>query len=230
MKVTAIIPAGGYGKRMNVGIHKQLIEIEGKPILIHTLEKFQNCDCVDAIIIATAPEIFIEVENLVKKFGITKVVEVTVGGNERQDSVYNALQMMVYHHTEIVVVHDAVRPFITCEKICEVVSACKETGAAILAVRPKETVKLGAGDGFVEKTLDRNSLWLVQTPQAFYYTILQQAYKKAYTDSFYGTDDASLVERLGVRVKIVEGLYENIKITTPEDIEFAKLLLKENKF
>lgn len=230
MKVTAIIPAGGYGKRMNAGIHKQLIEIEGKPILIHTLEKFQNCDCIDAIIIATAPEIFIEVENLVKKFGITKVVEVTVGGNERQDSVYNALQMMVYHHTEIVVVHDAVRPFITCDKICEVISACKETGAAILAVRPKETVKLDAGNGFVEKTLDRNSLWLVQTPQAFYYTILQQAYKKAYTDSFYGTDDASLVERLGVKVKIVEGLYENIKITTPEDIEFAKMILRENKF
>lgn len=230
MKVTAIIPAGGYGRRMNAGIHKQLIEIEGKPILIHTLEKFQKCDCIDAIIIATAPEIFIEVENLVKKFGITKVVEVTVGGNERQDSVYNALQMMVYHHTEIVVVHDAVRPFITCEKICEVISACKETGAAILAVRPKETVKLDSGDGFVERTLDRNSLWLVQTPQAFYYTILQQAYKRAYTDSFYGTDDASLVERLGVKVKIVEGLYENIKITTPEDIEFAKMILRENKF
>ncbi len=230
MKVTAIIPAGGYGRRMNAGIHKQLIEIEGKPILIHTLEKFQNCDCIDAIIIATAPEIFIEVENLVKKFGINKVVEVTIGGNERQDSVYNALQMMVYHHTEIVVVHDAVRPFITCEKICEVISACKETGAAILAVKPKETVKLDSGNGFVEKTLDRNSLWLVQTPQAFYYTILQQAYKKAYADSFYGTDDASLVERLGVKVKIVEGLYENIKITTPEDIEFAKMFLKESKF
>lgn len=227
MRVTAIIPAGGYGKRINAGIHKQLIEIAGKPILIHTLEKFQNCDCIDAIIIATAPEIMLEVENLVRQFNIDKVVEVTIGGNERQDSVYNALQMMVYHHTEIVVVHDAVRPFINCEKICEVVSACKETGAAILAVRPKETVKLGDKDGFVEKTLDRNSLWLVQTPQAFYYSILQQAYKKAYTDSFYGTDDASLVERLGIKAKVVEGLYENIKITTPEDIEFARMILEK---
>ncbi len=226
MKATAIIPAGGYGKRINAGIHKQLIEIAGKPILIHTLEKFQNCDCIDAIIIATAPEIMLEVENLVKKFNITKVVEITIGGNERQDSVYNALQMMVYHHTEIVVVHDAVRPFISCEKICDVVSACKETGAAILAVKPKETVKLGNKDSFVEKTLDRDSLWIVQTPQAFYYSILQQAYKKAYTDSFYGTDDASLVERLGIKVKIVEGLYENIKITTPEDIEFARMILE----
>ncbi len=226
MKATAIIPAGGYGKRINAGIHKQLIEIAGKPILIHTLEKFQNCDCIDAIIIATAPEIMLEVENLVKKFNITKVVEITIGGNERQDSVYNALQMMVYHHTEIVVVHDAVRPFISCEKICDVVSACKETGAAILAVKPKETVKLGNKDSFVEKTLDRDSLWIVQTPQAFYYSILQQAYKKAYTDSFYGTDDASLVERLGIKVKIVEGLYENIKITTPEDVEFARMILE----
>jgi 2-C-methyl-D-erythritol 4-phosphate cytidylyltransferase len=226
LKVTAIIPAGGYGKRINAGIHKQLIEIAGKPILIHTLEKFQNCDCIDAIIIATAPEIMIEVENLIRKFNITKVVEVTIGGNERQDSVYNALQMMVYHHTEIVVVHDAVRPFISCEKICEVVAACKETGAAILAVRPKETVKLGDKNSFVEKTLDRNSLWLVQTPQAFYYSILQHAYKRAYTDSYYGTDDASLVERLGVKVKVVEGLYENIKITTPEDIEFARMMLE----
>ncbi len=226
MKVTAIIPAGGYGKRIGAGVHKQLIEIAGKPILIHTLEKFQNCDCIDAIIIATAPEIMLEVENLIKKFNITKVVEVTIGGNERQDSVYNALQMMVYHHTEIVVVHDAVRPFISCEKICEVVSACKETGAAILAVRPKETVKLGDKDGFVEKTLDRNLVWLVQTPQAFYYSILQQAYKRAYTDSFYGTDDASLIERLGVKVKVIEGLYENIKITTPEDIEFARMMLE----
>ncbi|MCS7230148.1 MAG: 2-C-methyl-D-erythritol 4-phosphate cytidylyltransferase [Candidatus Kryptonium sp.] len=225
MKVTAIIPAGGYGKRIGAGIHKQLIEISGKPILIHTLEKFETCKCIDSIIIATAPEILLEVEKLVKEFNITKVVEVTIGGNERQDSVYNALQIMVYHHTEIVVVHDAVRPFITCEKICEVISACKETGAAILAVHPKETIKLGRDDGFVEKTLDRNLLWLVQTPQAFYYTILQQAYKRAYTDSFYGTDDASLVERLGIKVKIVEGLYENIKITTPEDIEFAKMLL-----
>ena len=226
MRVTAIIPAGGYGRRINAGIHKQLIEIAGKPILIHTLEKFQNCDCIDAIIISTAPEILLDVEHLVKKFNLTKVVEITIGGNERQDSVYNALQMMVYHHSEIVVVHDAVRPFISCEKICEVVSVCKETGAAILAVRPKETIKLGNKDNFVEETLDRNRIWLVQTPQAFHYTILQRAYKKAYTDSFYGTDDASLVERLGVRVKIVEGLYENIKITTPEDIEFAKLLLE----
>ncbi len=226
MKVTAIIPAGGYGKRINMGIHKQLIEIAEKPILIHTLEKFQNCSCIDSIIIATAPEILLDVEHLIKKFKITKVVEVTIGGNERQDSVYNALQMMVYHHSEIVVVHDAVRPFINCEKICEVVSACKETGAAILAVRPKETVKVGSEDKFIEKTLDRNSLWLVQTPQAFYYSILQQAYKKAYSESFYGTDDASLVERLGVKVKVVEGLYENIKITTPEDIEFAKMLLE----
>jgi 2-C-methyl-D-erythritol 4-phosphate cytidylyltransferase len=226
LRVTAIIPAGGYGRRVNAGIHKQLIEIAGKPILVHTLEKFQNCNCVDAIIVATAPEILLEVEHLVKKFNLTKVVEITIGGNERQDSVYNALQMMVYHHSEIVVVHDAVRPFISCEKICEVVSACMETGAAILAVRPKETVKIGDRDNFVEETLDRNKLWLVQTPQAFYYTILQRAYKKAYTDSFYGTDDASLVERLGVRVKIVEGLYENIKITTPEDIEFAKMMLE----
>jgi len=226
LRVTAIIPAGGYGKRMSAGIHKQLIEIAGKPILVHTLEKFQNCDCIDAIIIAVAPEILLDVEHLVKKFNLTKVVEITVGGNERQDSVYNALQMMVYHYTEIVVVHDAVRPFISCEKICEVVSACKETGAAILAVRPKETVKLGDRDNFVGQTLDRDKLWLVQTPQAFYYTILQRAYKKAYTDSFYGTDDASLVERLGVKVKIVEGLYENIKITTPEDIEFARMMLE----
>lgn len=229
MKVTAIIPAGGYGKRISAGIHKQLIEISGKPILIHTLEKFQNCSCVDAIIVATAPEILLEVEDMVKKFNITKVVEVTIGGNERQDSVYNALQTMVYHHSEIVVVHDAVRPFVTCEKICQVISACEETGAAILAVRPKETIKLSGENSFVEKTLDRNSLWLVQTPQAFYYTILQQAYKKAYTDSFYATDDSTLVERLGVKVRIVEGLYENIKITTPEDIELAKLIVERDK-
>jgi 2-C-methyl-D-erythritol 4-phosphate cytidylyltransferase len=225
LRVTAIIPAGGYGVRMGAGIHKQMIELDGKPILIHTLEKFQNCDCVDAIIIASAQEILLDVEEMIKRYRITKVVEVTVGGDERQDSVYNALQMMVYHHTEIVLVHDAVRPFINCDKICEVVEACMETGAAILAVRPKDTIKESSDGKFIDKTLDRGKLWIVQTPQAFLYTILQKAYKNAYAESFYGTDDASLVERIGIRVRIVEGSYENIKITTPEDLELARLIL-----
>jgi 2-C-methyl-D-erythritol 4-phosphate cytidylyltransferase len=150
---------------------------------------------------------------------------VTVGGEKRQDSVYNALRRLSINPSDIVMVHDGVRPFIESKRVSHLIRACKDHEAAVLAVQPKDTIRRSRGGEFFDQTLDRNALWLVQTPQAFRGSLLMKAFKKAKVDKFYGTDEAVLVERIGVKAKIVEGSYDNIKITTQEDIELGQLIL-----
>ena len=221
-QVSVVIPAAGAGKRMGGPRAKQFLELQGKPILLLTLERFETAPEVDGIVIAAAPEELEAVRVLVRTHGLHKVRAVVAGGKERQDSVWNALKECACN---IVLVHDAVRPFVSHHLISAVATAAARTGAALAAVAPKETIKISDGAGMVLSTPERSHLSVAQTPQGFAYPILVEAFQQAQKEGFYGTDDASLVERIGVHVSLVEGSYDNIKITTPEDVALAEQIL-----
>jgi len=222
MKVGAIIPAAGRGKRIGASVPKQFLEIQGRPLLHHTLMVFASCKLIDYVVLVMPRADVDEMgEDWLNKYEIVR--EVVVGGEQRQDSVYNGFNSLE-EGTDIVVVHDGVRPFTTPQMITATVEAAQQHGAAITAIPVSDTVKQAA-DGFVKQTVSRDGLWRVQTPQAFQYGLLQQAFKKAKKDSYYGTDEGSLVEYLGERVKIVPGSELNIKITRKEDLVLGESLL-----
>ncbi|KUG21850.1 2-c-methyl-d-erythritol 2,4-cyclodiphosphate synthase [hydrocarbon metagenome] len=226
MKTIAIIPAGGMGKRLKANMAKQYLKLNQKPILVNTLQVFQESQIIDEIILVLPKADLISAgQELRNKYGLNKVTKIVAGGNERQDSVRNGLAA-IDNKCDLVLVHDAVRPFITERMIREVIAAAKVTGAASVGVKAKETIKEAGKDNVVAITIPRNNIWLTQTPQAFKLEILKKAYKKACDEKFYGTDDASLVERMGIKVKMVAGSYDNIKITTPEDLEMARALIR----
>jgi len=222
MKVGAIIPAAGRGKRIGASVPKQFLEIQGKPLLHHTLTVFASCKLIDYVVLVMPRADVDEMgEDWLNKYEIVR--KVVVGGEQRQDSVYNGFSSLE-EGTDIVVVHDGVRPFTTPQMIIATVEAAQQHGAAITAIPVSDTVKQAA-DGFVKQTVSRDGLWRVQTPQAFQCGLLQQAFKKAKKDSYYGTDEGSLVEYLGERVKIVPGSELNIKITRKEDLVLGESLL-----
>lgn len=226
MKTVAVIPAGGSGKRLKSHIAKQYLLLDGVPVLVQTLRAFQNSPDIDEIILALPAEDIVHIrQELVEKYSLTKIVNAVPGGAQRQDSVKNGLDA-IKGDCGIVVIHDAVRPFVTEELISRVVGEAKATGAAVAGVKTKDTIKEVGENDIVGRTVPREKLWLVQTPQAFQYELLKEAYKSACDEKFYGTDDASLVERMGKEVKMVEGFYENIKITTNEDMQTADALMK----
>lgn len=225
-KVIVIVPAAGAGKRLGGSVKKQFLVLRDKPIIAHTLQRFEHCSDVDEMAVAVPEQQISEMETIVSRYRLHKVSMVTVGGEKRQDSVYNTLRRLTINPSDIVMVHDGVRPFIESKRVSHLVRACKDYEAAVLAVQPKDTIRRSRGGEFFDQTLDRNALWLVQTPQAFRGTLLLKAFKKAKQEKFYGTDEAVLVERVGVRAKIVEGSYDNIKITTQEDIELGQLILE----
>ncbi len=227
MKTVAVIPAGGSGKRLKSHIAKQYLLLGSVPVLVHALRVFQNSPDIDEIILALPAEDIIHIrQELAEKYNLTKVVNAVPGGAQRQDSVKNCLDA-IEGECGIVVIHDAVRPFVTEELIGSVVAAAKKTGAAAAGVKTKDTIKEVGENDIVGRTVPRANLWLAQTPQAFQYGLLKEAYRAACDEKFYGTDDASLVERIGKEVKIVEGFYENIKITTNEDMQTADALMKK---
>jgi len=222
MKVGAIIPAAGRGKRIGASVPKQFLEIQGRPLLHHTLMVFASCKLIDYVVLVMPRADVDEMgEDWLNKYEIVR--KVVVGGEQRQDSVYNGFSSLE-KGTDIVVVHDGVRPFTTPQMIIATVEAAQQHGAAITAIPVSDTVKQAA-DGFVKQTVSRDGLWRVQTPQAFQCGLLQQAFKKAKKDSYYGTDEGSLVEYLGERVKIVPGSELNIKITRKEDLVLGESLL-----
>ncbi len=222
MKVGAIIPAAGRGKRIGASVPKQFLEIQGRPLLHHTLMVFASCKLIDYVVLVMPRADVDEMgEDWLNKYEIVR--KVVVGGEQRQDSVYNGFSSLE-EGTDIVVVHDGVRPFTTPQMIIATVEAAQQHGAAITAIPVSDTVKQ-AVDGFVKQTVPRDGLWRVQTPQAFQRGLLQQAFKKAKKDSYYGTDEGSLVEYLGERVKIVPGSELNIKITRKEDLVLGESLL-----
>lgn len=227
MPYQVIIPAAGQGKRMGAGKNKLLLTLEGVPVLIHTLKVFEaDAEC-SGIILPIHPDDEAEFKLLLKDYGIHKVSSLIIGGKERQDSVYNGLKALGSFNG-VVLVHDAARPFIKAETIHALVEAASKEGGAIVAVPVKDTIKK-AMNSLVIETVERSSLWAVQTPQAFRVSLLLEAHNKAASEQFTGTDESSLVERLPHPVAIIEGDYDNIKLTTPEDIYFAEAILRKRK-
>ncbi|MBW1917700.1 MAG: 2-C-methyl-D-erythritol 4-phosphate cytidylyltransferase [Deltaproteobacteria bacterium] len=228
MTVAAIVPAAGVGRRMGHKIPKPYLPLAGKPILAHTLAVFESLPEIDEITVVTHPaELEFCQEKILVPYGFQKVLRLVPGGKERQDSVYHALKIL-YHQEdlEIIVVHDGVRPFVTPEAIRQTIQVARDSGAAILAQPAQDTIKRVNKKHQVQETLDRRDLWLVQTPQAFKADLLWKAFVEAYARNFFGTDEASLLEQLGVPVTVVKGSPYNLKITTPEDLHLAEILLK----
>ncbi|HXG90919.1 MAG TPA: 2-C-methyl-D-erythritol 4-phosphate cytidylyltransferase [Blastocatellia bacterium] len=223
---TAIIPAAGIGARMQTNRAKQMIELGGAPLLVHTLRRFQQCDAVDQVILVLQPNLTSEVLALISRYNLTKVARVVAGGAERQDSVYRGLLVIKPEDAGIIAVHDAVRPFVRPEEIRAVIERARTTGAALMALAATDTIKQ-VKSGRVQRTLDRRKIYYAQTPQAFRYEIIREAYERAYTDGFMATDDSQLVERLGHRVSVVEGSPINIKITRPFDLKLAEVIHSE---
>ncbi|MHB8065469.1 MAG: 2-C-methyl-D-erythritol 4-phosphate cytidylyltransferase [Ruminiclostridium sp.] len=223
--VTAIITAAGKGTRMNSDINKQYIKLAGIPVLSRTIEAFQQCKAVDSIILVVNEEdINFCRHRIVEHYNFTKVKSLVSGGAQRQNSVYKGL-CAVREACKIVLIHDGARPFVTNENIVACINAVKTYGACGVGVRLKDTVKICDQNGFVTATPDRNNLWSIQTPQGFAYDIIMDAHEKAIQSDYIGTDDMVLVEKLGIPVKIVEGNYQNIKITTPEDLAIGESIV-----
>lgn len=228
MFTSVIIPAAGSGERMGGSVSKQFLLLQGKPIIVHTIERFQACAAIDEIIVAVHSSSRRQAELLISEYRLSKVSKIIEGGSRRQDSVGNAIRHLD-PRAEIVIVHDAVRPFIQQKVILASIDKALSDSAAVAAVRPKDTVKVGNTQGRFEHTLDRSVLWLAQTPQTFRKQVLIDAYDHAGRENIDATDDASLVERLDIRPAIVEGNFDNIKITTPDDLEFAEVLARRFK-
>ena len=221
--VSVVFPAAGQAHRMQVGLNKVFLTLAGKPMLLRTLLTFSKVPSVGELIVAVGADEVEAVKGLlshVKGLAPWRVVE---GGTERQYSIRNGLAV-VSEEADIVLVHDAARPLVRRETIRVV----RADGAGIVAVPEKNTIKIAAEDGTVAATPPRKTLWQVQTPQGFRKEILLEANRRADEDGFLGTDDASLVERIGVSVRIVQGEYSNIKVTTPEDMVVAEAILRND--
>lgn len=220
-----IIVAGGKGNRMGSGELKQFINLNNKQVLAHTIDKFENNKNINDIIVVIGKEHkdYCKV-NILEKYKYKKVIALIEGGEERQNSVYNGLKA-IKKNTDIVLIHDGVRPFVGQEEINAIIKTTASRGACALAVPVKDSIKYVNNDGIIKNTLERDKLWAMQTPQGFKYCILKKAYLHANENNLLATDDAALVETLGQNVYIVEGNYKNIKITTKEDLEYCKFLL-----
>lgn len=230
MSVGAVLCAAGQGKRMKLGKNKQFLELMGKPLFIHTVDVFANCTAIDSLVLVVGKQELDQVRQLLHRFQLAdKVARVVPGGKERQDSVFHGLQAFGDTPPTYILIHDAARPFVTSGEIERLVSQVKLNKAAVLAVPVTDTIKRGTDQGLVLETLKREELWAVQTPQAFLYSLILQAHEQARHDGYLGTDDASLVERLGVPVQLVLGGYHNIKLTTPDDIHLAEYLFQRRR-
>lgn len=227
MAAFVIIPAAGAGRRMGAEINKQYLALAGRPILAHTLNLFQKHPSIDAIFVVSPPE---EIgycrSEVVQRYGFGKVRDVVEGGAERQDSVRNGLAACGRGEEDIVLIHDGVRPFFPFVMVDPVIETASKVGGCVVGVPVKDTIK-EVDDGLIAGTPPRGRLWQAQTPQAFPLRVIRDAHEAALLDGFRGTDDASLVERLGLPVAMVEGSYRNIKITTPEDLVLARAFLDE---
>lgn len=226
MKVEALIVAAGKGIRFGEGRKKQFQLLLGKPLLSHTLDKFESCPSIQSILLVVSQEDMTYcLKEVVEKYSYKKISQLIPGGKRRQESVKNGIDYLS-EDTDIVVIHDGVRPLVTTEMIEDSIRCANRFGAVVFGVPVKDTVKMVEKDGTVLKTLDREYIWLIQTPQAFNVDIIKKAYQKAQGEGFLGTDDSTLVERLGIKVHILPGSFTNIKVTTPEDLALADFFLK----
>lgn len=232
-KITAIIPSAGIGKRFGSTKNKAFHILCGKPVIVWSLELLESLKDVTEIMPVFNEKDIQEGSRIIKKYGISKVKKIAVGGKERQNSVYNALSI-IDEDTDIVLIHDAVRPLAEKAKVEQALKQIEGADGIIMGVQPKDTIKelccktsKGRKDLFVKKTLNRSFLLAVQTPQIFRYRVLVKAYEKAMCRGFYSTDDSAIVEKFGGNIKIIAGSYTNIKITTPEDTEAAEIFMKK---
>jgi 2-C-methyl-D-erythritol 4-phosphate cytidylyltransferase len=228
-KVFAVIPAGGMGLRMGKKIQKQFLSLGRKPILVHTILCFENCSAIDGIVIAVPEQSIGTVQQMIVRWNLKKVLGVVVGGEYRQDSVYNALMFLSLDSKDIVLIHDGVRPFIRQSKILEVIRAVRLHKAAVISVTPKDTLRMMKTNGFFAETLDRNKIQFIQTPQGFQASLITEAHRQAKKQGYYATDDAALLEKMGFPAYRIEGSYDNMKITTQGDLDIARLILKRWK-
>jgi 2-C-methyl-D-erythritol 4-phosphate cytidylyltransferase len=238
MKVVVIIPAAGLGTRMAAGSakaaggttrSKQFTEIGGTPILIHTLRRFAECPQVTEIFVALRKPEIKQFQPRLNEEPFANRVHLVEGGDNRQHSVANALARVMADANDVVLVHDAVRPFIDHEVITNVINAAKNSGAAIAGIPAVDTIKQvdrTAQGAIITSTIPRERIVLAQTPQGFHYSVLKKAFDEAQADDFTGTDEASLVERSGHEVSVVMGSPRNMKITTPADMQLAEFYLK----
>jgi len=226
MRSAAVIVSAGKGNRLAGETKKQFLPLAGRPILCHTLDRFETCSSIDLIhLVVGQDDMGYTLKNIVEAYGYRKISKIVPGGKVRQESVKNGIDSLP-HEVNIVVIHDGVRPFVTHQMIEESIRSVRQAKAVVVAMPVKETIKTARPDRTVLKTLDRESLWQVQTPQTFQADVIRKAYQRAAEEGFWGTDDASLVERIGIKVYILPGSYDNIKITTPEDLLLANLLVQ----
>jgi 2-C-methyl-D-erythritol 4-phosphate cytidylyltransferase len=227
VKVAAIIPAAGMGTRMRLASPKQFLTLQGTPIIVHTLRKFLHCDEIQKIVIPLRKEDIPFFEDLLTQGKIPPLVQLVVGGFHRQDSVFCGFRA-IEEDTAVVVIHDAVRPFVEVDLIRNVIRTAHEKGGAVVALPCVDTVKQ-IERNTIEATLPRDKIVLAQTPQAFRFPILKEGFEKAHQDHFYATDESCLVERLGYEVVVIRGSERNIKITKPSDLPLAEFYAQQEQ-
>lgn len=231
-QVTAIILAAGQGNRMKTSIKKQYIEIEEKPLLVYPLKVLENCQEIKKIILVVSPgDINYCKDKIINKYGISKVSNIIEGGKERFHSVYNALNLLRDSDREYILIHDGARPLITESLIKKSIIEVKKNKACVIGVPVKDTIKKSNDKGYIVETVERNKLWSIQTPQTFELELLKKAYKEFMkNEEIQVTDDSMIVERYtNEKVKVIMGDYNNIKVTTQEDLIWLKTLLKAGK-
>jgi len=227
-QVIAVIPAAGSGTRMGLGKAKQFINLGGKPLLAVTLNHFQECKLVDSIVVVVSEDdIDYCLSEIVYKYKLNKVLKVIAGGARRQDSVRKGVEAIA-NSCKWVLIHDGVRPLVSSMLISRVIKAAKDSRAVITGLPVKESVKEINDQGRVFRSVDRSNLWLVQTPQIFRCEDIHQAHQNAIKYGWQGaTDDAFLIEKMGIPVTIIDGQEDNIKITTPKDLQVAQFLISK---
>ena len=229
MKVYVLIPAAGLGRRMGASLNKQYLTLADRPVLAHTLALFDGHPRVAGIfVISPRDEVSFCRREVVERYGFAKVLDLVAGGAERQDSVRNGLRACVAEAGDIVLIHDGVRPLCPPACIDAAIDSASRIGACVVGVPVKDTIKEVEG-GLIRGTPPRQRLWQAQTPQTFRYGLIRDAHERALAEGWIGTDDASLVERLGLPVAMVTGDYRNIKITTPEDLLLARAFLANSE-
>lgn len=225
MKTAAIVLAAGAGSRMKAGQNKLFLTLQGKPVLEHTVQAFQNSPDIDAVLVVAKETELEQIRQMVPQAQFSKIQGYVIGGAERQDSVLHGLRALPSEYRRVLI-HDGARPFVTDTLIADLLEALTETNGTVAGVPAKDTIKRVNADGMVIETPARRELWNVQTPQCFYTEPILRCYEQADREGYRGTDDASLAERYGLAVKIIPAYYENIKLTTPEDMDVAEVFLK----
>jgi len=227
-QVIAIIPAAGTGARMGLAKAKQFMDLCGKPILAVTLSRFQECDLVDRIVVLVSQgDVDYCLREIVDRYELSKVFKVVAGGKRRQDSVRKGIEA-IEDSCRLVLIHDGARPFVTTGLIERVIKAAKNSRAVITGLPVKETVKQIDSKGRVLRSIDRRDLWLIQTPQVFRWEDIRLAHREAVKHGWeQATDDAFLIEKMGIPVRIIKGEDVNIKITTPQDLDIARFLMSK---